>query len=106
MSRHEIPARDRSLRIVVGWDNPLRSFFAQIVRRDTADDDDGNPPILWVGAQPQEVVTVEDLARHLAPFADRTEDTAAQLRADRAAKRGQPPTALQQALLAAIRRPQ
>ena len=60
--------------------------------------------ILWVGTEPREVITVEDLARHLAPFADVPDETAAQLRADRAAKLGQAPTAVQQELLAFIRR--
>ena len=79
MSRHEIPARDQTLSVVVGWDNPLQT-------------------------EPREVVTVEDLSRHLAPFADLSDETTAQLRADRAAKLGQAPTATQQELLAFIRR--
>ena len=103
MSRHEIPARDRSLSVAVGWDNPLQTFFAQVARPDAGDDDDDHM-ILWVGTEPREVITVEDLARHLAPFADLSDEAAAQLRADRAAKLGQAPTATQQELLAFIRR--
>ena len=105
MSRHEIPARDRSLSIVVGWDNPLQTFFAQVAQPKAPDDDeDDDPMLLWVGTEPREVVTVEDLARHLAPFADLSDETASQLRADRAAKLGQPPTATQQEMLGFIRR--
>ena len=29
MSRYTIPAQDPALSIIVGWDNPLQTFFAQ-----------------------------------------------------------------------------
>jgi hypothetical protein len=102
MSRHDIPTRDPSLSAVAGWDNPLQSFFAQVLRPEGADDDDNM--LLWVGAAPREVITVEDLSRHLAPFADLAPQIAEQLRSDRAAKLGQAPTAVQQALLSIVRR--
>jgi hypothetical protein len=105
MSRHSIPARDPSLSIVVGWDNPLVTFFAQVVRAEDPDRAEDDLIILWVGTEPREVITVEDLARHLAPYAELPVDVADQLRRDRAAKLGQAPTAIQQAALAAIRTP-
>jgi hypothetical protein len=104
MSRHTIPARDPNLTIVVGWDNPLVTYFAQVARPEDPDREDDDPILLWVGANPREVITVEDLARHLAPYADLTPEVAEQLRQDRAARLGQAPTAIQQAALAAIRR--
>jgi len=103
MSRYDIPTRNPNLWAVVGWDNPLQSFFAQVLQPETAGDDEGNV-LLWVGAAPREVITVEDLACHLAPFAELAPQVAEQLRADRAAKLGQAPTAVQQALLAIVRR--
>lgn len=103
MSRYNIPTRDPGLSAAVGWDNPLQSFFAQVLRPETAAADDDNV-LLWVGTAPREVVTVEDLARHLAPFADLAPQIAEHLRADRAAKLGQAPTPVQQALLAIVRR--
>jgi hypothetical protein len=103
MSRYEIPALGESLSVVVGWDNPLQSYFAQVSRPEQADDDD-DTMLLWVGAAPREVITVEDLARHLAPFADLAPEIAEQLRADRAARLGQAPTPVQQALLAIVRK--
>jgi hypothetical protein len=103
MSRYDIPTRDPGLSAVVGWDNPLQSYFAQVLRPETADDGDDNV-VLWVGAAPREVITVEDLARHLAPFVDLAPQVAEQLRADRAAKLGQAPTVVQQALLSIVRR--
>jgi hypothetical protein len=103
MSRYDLPTRNPGLSAAVGWDNPLQSFFAQVLRPETADEDDDNM-LLWIGAAPREVITVEDLARHLAPFADLAPEMAEQLRADRAAKLGQAPTPVQQALLAIGRR--
>ena len=105
MSRHEFPARDQNLSVVVGWDNPLQTFFAQVARAEHADDEDGDDPmLLWVGTEPREVVTVEELARHLAPFADLAMEIAEQLRAERTAMLGQAPTATQQEVLTFIRR--
>ena len=87
MSRHEIPARDQTLSVVVAWDNPLQTFFAQVARPERADDEsEDDPMLLWVGTEPREVVTVEDLARHRAPFADLATEIAQQLRAERTAK--------------------
>ena len=105
MSRHEVPARDQTLSVVVGWDNPLQTFFAQVARPERADDgDEDDPMLLWVGTEPREVTTVEDLAHHLAPFADLATEMAEQLRAERAAMLGRAPTATQQEMLAFIRR--
>ncbi len=30
MSRYRIPAQDPRLTVIVGWDNPLATFFAQV----------------------------------------------------------------------------
>lgn len=105
ISRHEIPARDPTLCVVVGWDNPLQTFFAQVARPERDDEEDEDDPVLlWVGTQPREVITVEDLARHLAPFAELTTEIAEQLRAERTTMLGHAPTATQQEMLAFIRR--
>jgi hypothetical protein len=103
MSRYDIPTRAPGLLAVVGWDNPLQTYFGQVLRPETADYDDDNV-LLWVGAAPREVITVEDLARHLAPFAELAPQVADQLRADRAAKLEHSPTAVQQVLLSIVTR--
>jgi hypothetical protein len=40
-SRNIIPALDPDLTVVVGWDNPMRTFFAQVDRRQQLDDPRG-----------------------------------------------------------------
>jgi hypothetical protein len=40
MSRHSIPARSLGYSVVVGWDNPLMTFFAQVEEENPADEDE------------------------------------------------------------------
>jgi len=103
MSRYEIPARNPEHTVTVGWDNPLITFFCQVAKP-LEDEDEEDPIFLWVGTEPQEVTTPEDLARHLAPFADLSKETIDRLRADRTAKINQPPSQAQQEAIDFIRR--
>ena len=108
MSRYEIPARDPNLRVVVGWDNPLKTFFAQVIRPapiyddENDDEDEDESMLLWVGTEPCAVVTVDDLATHLAPFADLASDIVNQLRADGIAGRVQPLGPLQKTVFSVV----
>lgn len=92
MSRHEIPAKQPGLTVVVGWDNPMTTFFAQV--EDESAGDDADPIVLWLGGSRREVLRPEDLVLPLAPFADLTGAHLDQLRADRAGDADRGPTAL------------
>lgn len=65
MSRYTFTGNQPNLSIVVGWDRPLKSYFAQVW-------DGGRPQsgdlLLWVGAGPPPTPTLEGLAERLAPF--------------------------------------
>jgi hypothetical protein len=50
MSRHSIPTLHPHHDVVVGWDPPLRTFFAQVFDRNIEDEDD--QIVMWVGADP------------------------------------------------------
>ena len=63
MSRHTI--RHAHLEMVVGWDAPLQTFFAQV--RDTTQPED-EAMVLWVGTAPHEIATVAALQWALVPF--------------------------------------
>ena len=102
-SRHEIPARQPGCCVVVGWDNPMMTFFAE-VERIRAADDPRDPTLLWLGSSPGEVARPEDLAGPLAPYAELTAGHITQLRAERAAATDRGPTPLQRAMLAVARR--
>ena len=54
MSRYPFPAQDPCFTVVVGWDNPLATFFAQVF--DPSIDDDDEAYVLWIGAAPQAIV--------------------------------------------------
>ena len=93
-SRRSIPASAPDLTVVVGWDNPLSTFFAQVER--VQDDDDPRDPILlWIGSAVGEVAQAEQLAGPLAPYAELTSAIVEQLRADRTADADRGPSALQ-----------
>ncbi len=102
-SRRTIPARYLAITVVVGWDNPMQTFFAQVDRAEGNDDPD-DPPLLWVGTRDSEIRRAEDLVRPLAPYADLTDAHLAQLRADRAADADHRPTPLQRQMLRLGRR--
>jgi hypothetical protein len=93
-SRRSIPARTPDLTVVVGWDNPLSTFFAQVER---IQDDGGprDPVLLWIGGQTGEVAQAEQLAGPLAPYAELTSELIERLRADRAADADRGPSVLQ-----------
>jgi hypothetical protein len=102
MSRHILPAKDANFTVVIGWDNPLHTFFTQVVRGNMFDDDESDPVILWIGGDFGEVSDPSELAAPLAPYADLTQEHLAQLRADRAAHSGRRPTPAQLANLTAL----
>lgn len=98
MSRHEVSARIPGVTVTAGWDNPLRTFFAQVIR-DPAPADDSDPVILWIGGSPAEAPRPEDMITPLAPYADLPDSLIVTLRADRAACLDRGPSSLQRALL-------
>ena len=102
MSRHTIPSLVQGLTVVVGWDNPLHTYFAQVSRDNAAEDED--PLVLWLGAEPNQVLYPQDLIAPLTPYAVLGDDAIAQLRADRAACLDRSPSILQRASLNVVKR--
>lgn len=70
MSRHEIAARDPAHKVIVGWDHPLLTFFAQVIDRAKEDAGDDDKFMLWVGTRPRELYEIADLARAIRKYAD------------------------------------
>ena len=105
MSRRTVSARQPGFAVVVGWDNPMATFFAQVTRVQH-DDDARDLVVCCIGGLSGWVSRAEDLAPPLAPYADLTAADIEQLWADRAASADRRPTELQRAMLArAGRRP-
>lgn len=68
MSRHHLIALDPAHEVVVGWDRPLRTFFAQVTNV-AADEESNEWTVLWIGCA-MEAVSDPALAVHaLQPYA-------------------------------------
>ena len=91
MSRYHFPAQDPRFTVVVGWDNPLATFFAQVFDPSIEDDDEAD--VLWIGTAPQAISTVAALQAQLAGWATIPADIVDRLTRDQQA--ATPPTPLQ-----------
>lgn len=81
MSRHDLVPLDPAHEVVVGWDPPLRTFFAQIL--DAAGEDDGACDALWIGTGFGEVYDPTAVLAAVAPFASMPAGLIAMLEQDR-----------------------
>ena len=81
MSRYAIPALQSTHAVIVGYDQPLRTFFANVEDL-ILDPEYHDPYIFQVGQRLRDVPTVEALATALAPYAVLPLDVLRQLRAD------------------------
>jgi hypothetical protein len=79
MSRYWIQARQPRYEIVIGWDKPLHTFFAQVWDEKSISED----PELWVGVAFGQMPTCEHLEQILKPYADIPEDICIQLTKDK-----------------------
>lgn len=89
MSRYELRGREPHIAVVVGWDNPLSTFFAQVWDEravEFGNPDDEPEPLLWAGCRHGEIRTVEHLGRVLSPYAVVPPETRERLDRDRAAE--------------------
>jgi hypothetical protein len=98
MSRYGFLAQDPRLTVVVGWDNPLATFFAQVF--DPSIDDEDDAYVLWLGTAPQAISTVAALQTQLAGWAIIPATLVAQLTREQQA--ATPPTPLQRWVLQLI----
>lgn len=65
MSRHELSAHD-GYSVVVGWDPPLCTFFAQVWDQHKPEDDD---EVLWIGFTPGEIRDAKQVVDAVRPWA-------------------------------------
>jgi hypothetical protein len=94
MSRHEYLGKEGRWKIVIGWDNGLETFFAQVWDASVGDERGAEDPIeLWVGTLTGEVGTVEELGRIVEPYGPIPDEHLGHLREEFA--RRKPPTPFQ-----------
>src|SRR6266571_402643 len=91
MSRYRIAAQDPAVTAIVGWDNPLQTFFAHVF--DPSIEEDEEADLLWIGTALQAIPAVAPLQAQLAGWATIPPDTVHRLTQDQHA--ATPPTPLQ-----------
>jgi hypothetical protein len=82
MSRYDLESKITGIKVAVGWDRPLNTYFG-IVTEDK-DDDYGDSAIIWVGTNNGEFQHPEDLQPVLSAYANIPADILTRLRIDRA----------------------
>jgi hypothetical protein len=90
MSRYRIPADDPRYDVIVGWDDPLETYFATVFDT-TMDEDDDAACMLWEGAARRALPTVAALQDCLQAYATIPPAVRAQLHQDRATRRPRSP---------------
>ena len=89
MSQYQFTTHEHT--IVLGWDPPLATYFAQVWKGDPGspenvrcDHPDLEPePLLCIGVRPEEIATVEALGESLKPYAEIPTELIGSLRGDR-----------------------
>ena len=99
MSRYHVDAKDAEhFTVIVGWDNPMQTFFVQVWDLAKEEDDD-EACVFWIGTHPGSVPTVTALVQAMSAYAALPGDIATQLERDQALS--EPPTPLQQWMMLA-----
>ena len=84
MSRHQLPAKSLRYEVVVGWDPPLQTYFAQVYDTEGKQDEQ---PFIWLGADGI-AVTWKTIALTISPYASTTPEILAALIEDKKLNRG------------------
>ncbi len=83
MSRYSLkplPHRSDIFEVAVGWDPGLDTFFVMVFGVVEADHD---PEVLhWLGGQPRQIATVEELEAEISPYAELPMELGRHLRND------------------------
>ena len=84
MSHHNLTPTNPTHDVVVGWDGPLDTFFAQVIDT-TADEESDAREVLWIGTGFCEAPDPATIIAAVAPFATVPAGLLAQLARDRMA---------------------
>jgi|SRR5947209_11760062 len=83
-SRFRLKGTKHAVTVVLGWDDPLQTYFAQVWESGAGGDcNEPQDPLLWAGCSWQELPELDSLARVLANFAAIPDDLRTCLLADR-----------------------
>ena len=82
MSRYTIRSFNPNFQIVIGWDWPMRTYFAQVLDVTKQPGEEGFTRV-WVGGTFDEIQSPEALRTPIAAYGDITNEMVATLRTDR-----------------------
>jgi hypothetical protein len=83
MSRHELTPRDPAHKVIVGWDHPLQTFFAQVIDRAKEAAGQEEKFVLWRGCKLREIYEVGKLGAIVGHYAFFTPEMQATLYGDK-----------------------
>lgn len=87
MGRITVPAKaDTGLEIFVGWDRPLETYFATVLRPGDEDDE----TVVWTGTRIGEITDSARIVAAIEAYAEVPADLCSRLEADRLASVGTP----------------
>lgn len=61
MSRYYIPADSAKYTVVLGFDNPLQTYFVQVTDTEKEQNDEDDCIVFWEGCHPSEITDIETL---------------------------------------------
>ena len=82
MSRYTIPSFDPNYEIIVGWDWPMRTYFAQVKDTPKEEGDEGFM-LVWIGTPFDEIQAPEELSPPIVRYGNLPEEITTALRTDR-----------------------
>lgn len=82
MSQYFIAGFEDHHQIIIGWDQPMRTFFVSVVDTVAEEKEEGEYVLLWLGTKYDEYKDINDLAISLADYAIIPDDIILQCQQD------------------------
>lgn len=82
MSRHQLRPRDPGHKVIVGWDPPLETYFAQVIDRKKEVAGEDEKFVLWIGCSHREITDLDGLRQRIKRYAYISSETATALYGD------------------------
>lgn len=81
MSNYQLEPKNDNHLVMVGWDDPLNTFFIHVIDESLDEDDEGRD-VLWLGCTYQEIHDVNRVIALAKPYANIPQDLKANLLKD------------------------
>lgn len=95
MGRITVQAKaGQNVQITVGWDRPLETYFATVLRPG----EDEDMVLVWIGTAIGEITNAANVIAAIAPYAEPAADLRSRLEEDRGANAGKPDSPHQRAV--------